>query len=88
MTASGVAGTRYVTYSYILPYSAHRLLIIGSELTSLLGSGPSICLALMPHRLACADLHTMGGAPNLRSPFPLLAVIKAQTLREGIVHLG
>jgi hypothetical protein len=28
-----------------------------------------------------------GGAPTQRSPFPLLAGIKAQTLREEIVHL-
>jgi hypothetical protein len=33
-------------------------------------------------------LRKKGGAPNLRSPFPLLAVIKAQPLREGIVYLG
>jgi hypothetical protein len=29
-----------------------------------------------------------GGAPKLRSPFPLLAGIKAHTLCEEIVHLG
>jgi hypothetical protein len=28
-----------------------------------------------------------GGAPTQRSPFPLRTVIKAQILREGIVHL-
>ena len=29
-----------------------------------------------------------GGAPTQRSPFPLLAGIKAQTLREEILHLA
>src|SRR5215204_5179740 len=43
---------------------------------TLLGSDPSLCPS------------QNGGAPTLHSPFPLLGGIKAQTLREEIVHSG
>jgi hypothetical protein len=50
--------------------------LIGSELSSLLGSDPSICLALMPQGYLCAELHRMGERPTYTPPSPSLRLSK------------
>jgi len=58
--------------------------IIGSELSSLLGSGPSLCPAPIPQ--CQPDLRIMGDATR-GSPIPLQAGIKAHALCEENTHL-
>jgi hypothetical protein len=44
--------------------------LIGSELSSLLGSDLSICLALMPQGYPCTELHRKGERPTYAPPSP------------------
>jgi hypothetical protein len=44
--------------------------LIGSELSSLLGSDLSICLALMPQGYPCTELHRMGERQTYAPPSP------------------
>jgi hypothetical protein len=60
-------------FAYVLGAPAS---LIGSELSSLLGSDPSICLVLMSQGHPCADIHRIGERQTYAPPSPSLEVSK------------